>query len=281
MKRPSTVLRVRDLNASVAFYHRGLGFDLDFTGDQVAQVTPPNGRPYLLALSGAGDVSAYMNQPFSEAPAGRRLYCFPPTRLDHYREALVGAGLEPGAVIRAEDESNTMEIPDPDGYVVQFWEAPRWTDQELITHFERAPDLLQAALAGLTEAQLDLARAPGKWSIRQTVHHLADSASSSLVRLLMALAEPGRSFKSNPYSQDRWVAALGHERRPIASSVALLTAIHQHVALLVRHVDQPLDRTLETDLGGTVTVRHMLTLLTGHVAGHTAQIRETRSVHGI
>jgi catechol 2,3-dioxygenase-like lactoylglutathione lyase family enzyme len=286
-RRPVNALRVGDLAASVQFYCEGLGFGLDWRDDAagVAQVSPHGEMPLLLAAGTADEIAPYMNEVFSEVPPGRRLYLAPPGPMGEYRAALVARGVRATEIQVQDGGDQVMAVVDPDGYVLAFWQAAHLTDEEVMARFERGPALLRAALEGLTEAQLDLARAPGKWTIRQIVHHMVDSASSSLVRILMALAEPGRPFRNNPYSQDKWVAGLDHAHQPIETAVALLTAIHAHVSMLVHHVeaplDRPLDRSLATDLGGTVTVRTMLTMLGAHVAGHVAQIRQTREVHGV
>jgi hypothetical protein len=278
--KPVNALRVQHLGEAVRFYADGLRFALDWASEDIAQVTPPEGAPMLLAAVSAVNIGVYMNEQFSELPAGRRIYCIVPDDLGEYREGLLARGLTPGA-IHDEADGRTLEVADPDGYLISFWQPPLLTDAEVLERFDRAPGLVTDALAGLTEEQLDLVRAPGKWSIRQTVHHMADSASSSLVRVLMALAQPGRSFRQNPYSQDAWVTNLDHAHRPVGTAVALLAAITAHIGAIARGVEHPLDRHLETDLSGKVTVRRMLTMLAGHVGGHAEQIWETRRVHGL
>jgi catechol 2,3-dioxygenase-like lactoylglutathione lyase family enzyme len=278
--KPVVALRVADLDKALRFYETGLRFHVNWAGERTAQVTPPEGAPLLLATVSVADLSGYMNEIFSEVPVGRRMYCTMPDDLGEYREGLLARGLTPGA-IHDEADGRTLEVADPDGYLISFWQPPLLTDAEVLERFDRAPGLVTDALAGLTEEQLDLVRAPGKWSIRQTVHHMADSASSSLVRVLMALAEPGRSFRQNPYSQDAWVTNLEHAHRPVGTAVALLAAITAHIGAIARGVEHPLDRHLETDLSGKVTVRRMLTMLAGHVGGHAEQIWQTRRVHGL
>jgi catechol 2,3-dioxygenase-like lactoylglutathione lyase family enzyme len=285
-RKPVTAIRAAELARSVRFYREMLGFTLNWQDDRAggAQVTPQSGRSLLLAGPALAEVGPYMHEIHVLLPPGGRIYCGAPGPLPLYRDSLRAAGLQ--AELREnEDGSRVLELSDPDGYLVSFWEAPRLTDDEVLDRFEQAPQFLAAALDGLQEQHLDLARGPGKWTIRQTVHHMADSAGSSLVRLLMALAEPGRPFRHNPYSQDRWVAGLDAAGRPIETSVLLLTAVHRHVAALARHLrhaDPPaLDRSLETDLAGTVTVRETMQMLGGHVHHHVAQIRQTREVHGV
>lgn len=282
-RRPVTILRVADLDQALRFYHHGLSFALDLHGAAagVAQVSPPQGLPLLLAARSAVDLGRFAQENFREAPAGRRLYFVTETSLATYRDDLCTRGLTPAELAYEEDGATTLELTDPDGYIVSFWSPAQLPDAERIRRFQAAPQVLVEALADLTEEQLDLVREPGKWSIRQTVHHMADSAGTSLVRLLTALAEPGRPFRNNPYSQDTWVTNLGHDKRPVGTAVALITAVHAHVGALLAHLPDALDRTLEGDLAGRQTVRIMVAMLTSHVHGHTQQIVETRRVHGV
>lgn len=281
-RRPVSALRVADLNGSIAFYCDGLGFTLEWSdpGAGVAQIARAEGLPLLLAGHGLADITPYTDPPHLIAQAGKTLYMGAPTDLREYRDILAARGLPVNPVVVEPDDSLVLTLTDPDGYRLSFWQEAVLTDEQILERYGAAPGRLQAALDGLNEAQLDLVRAPGKWSIRQTVHHLTDSDASSLVRILMALAEPGREFKSNPYSQDAWVAGLDAAHRPVGPSLALFAAIRGHVMALVQHLPGALDRSLETTAGRT-TARRMLSALAGHAIGHTAQILETRKVHGI
>lgn len=282
MRRPVSALRVKDLDAALRFYCDGLGFALDLRDAcGVAQVAPPKGLPLLLAVPAATDLAPWLLETWRPLEPGQRVYLTATGDLQAYRSTLTQRGLQPGELIAEPDGGRVLELTDPDGYVISFWQPPVMPDPELISRYATAPALLEEALAGLTEAGLDLARAPGKWTIRQLVHHMADSDASSLVRILMALAEPGRGFANNPYSQDRWVEGLGSAHRPVASSVNLIKAVRAHVTGLVEHLPEALDRSIETTLAGTITVREMLQMLGSHIAGHADQIRETRRVHGV
>ncbi|MFZ5825961.1 MAG: DinB family protein [Bacillota bacterium] len=282
-QRPVSALRVTNLNQSIRFYCDGLGLTLDWTDPAagVAQVSRQGGLPLLLALPSVRDITPWTDPPHQVTEPGKRLYMAAPMDLQAYHAALIARGLQADPVITLEDGARAMELTDPDGYRPAFWQAPALTDEQVIERFASAPARLEEALAGLTEAQLDLVRAPGKWSIRQTVHHMTDSDASSLGRILMALAEPGRDFKSNPYNQDHWVEGLDSAHRPVETSVALFAAIRAHVTALVRHLPGALDRSVVTSATGTATVRQMLSLLGSHAIGHTAQILETRRVHGV
>src|SRR5580765_3129657 len=68
---------------------------------------------------------------------------------------------------------------------------------ELIEQIAAAPALFRAAVRGLDEAQLDTPYRPGGWTVRQTVHHVADSHANSFFRFRLALTEDEPTIK--PY----------------------------------------------------------------------------------
>src|SRR6476659_599606 len=84
-----------------------------------------------------------------------------------------------------------------------------------------APEALRAAVRGLTDAQLDTPYRPGGWTVRQLVHHVADSHMNAYIRFKLALAEDNPTIK--PYDQDAWVT-LADSSLPPAVSLDLLGA---------------------------------------------------------
>ena len=92
------------------------------------------------------------------------------------------------------------------------------------------PTQLRAAVSGLNEAQLDTPYREGGWTVRQVVHHLADSHANSFIRFKLALTEDWPTIK--PYDEAAW-AKLADSRMPIDGSLALIEALHARwVALL-------------------------------------------------
>jgi len=280
--RPSLhLLRVKDLERSARFY-RGLGFTVRFIDPAagVAVIDPVDGHPFTLALPGV-DATPWLHEVYEELTQGRQLYMGAPGGdLDAFYGRLVEQGLPVPPPEEAPDGSQSLVIQDPDGHLLSFWQGPEWTDGELLEMYTSASQRLAEALAGLCDEELDLARAPGKWTIRQIVHHIADSDASSLVRILMCLAEPGRPYNNNPYDQDVWVERLGHAHRPVEPSLALIAAVRGHVAALVRHRPESLDGAVAPSLGAPMTVRELIAMLASHALHHIAQIEETRRVHG-
>ena len=85
------------------------------------------------------------------------------------------------------------------------------------------PEALRAAVRDLTDEQLDTPYRPAGWTVRQVVHHLADSHMNAFVRLKLALTEAKPAIK--PYDEAAW-AQLPDSRLPLDSSLALLDGLH-------------------------------------------------------
>ena len=71
-----------------------------------------------------------------------------------------------------------------------------------IQALRHAPDQLRAAVSGLSDAQLDTPYREGGWTVRQVVHHLADSHANSFIRFKLALTEDWPTIK--PYDEAAW-----------------------------------------------------------------------------
>src|SRR5437870_12408601 len=101
---------------------------------------------------------------------------------------------------------------------------------ELIAVIECAPANVRKAVAGLSEDQLDTRYR--NWTIRQIVHHLADSHVNSYVRFKWALTEEQPTIKA--YDEGRWAALEDSRTGDVGPPLALLEALHARWAQLLR-----------------------------------------------
>jgi hypothetical protein len=101
---------------------------------------------------------------------------------------------------------------------------------ELIAEIERLPARIQELVAGLSAAQLDTRYK--NWTIRQIVHHLADSHMQAFVRFRLTLTEDRPTIK--PYDQTRWAELLDTRTADVSLSVTLLAALHTRWVILLR-----------------------------------------------
>jgi len=96
---------------------------------------------------------------------------------------------------------------------------------------------LKVETAYLTEDQLDTRYRPDGWTIRQVVHHCADSHMNSLIRLKLALTEDEPIIK--PYYEEKW-AELPDSSLPIGSSLLILDGIHQRWVTILKNANTAL-----------------------------------------
>jgi hypothetical protein len=95
------------------------------------------------------------------------------------------------------------------------------TRQTLVTKYKDGYRAVADALAGATDDELDARPAPGKWSAREIVHHLADSEMTSAIRMRNLIATDNLSIVG--YDQEVFARRL-HYDRPIAASLAAFRA---------------------------------------------------------
>jgi uncharacterized damage-inducible protein DinB len=150
--------------------------------------------------------------------------------------------------------------------------------QRLIDDLAGLPAVLEAAIAGLTDAQLDTPYRDGGWTVRQVVHHLADSHINAFVRAKLIVTEDHPTLK--PYDQDRW-AELTDARLPVAPSLAILRGLHERCVVLLRSLPQPAwSRTAYHPEHGDMSLDDLLELYARHGSTHAAQIKALRARAG-
>ena len=95
--------------------------------------------------------------------------------------------------------------------------------EEILSHLTSGVEQLETALQGLSEASLDLAEAPGEWTIRKIVHHLADDDDFWSMPLKKAIATPGAPIRLETFPGNKpREEALAFDNRRIAESLALI-----------------------------------------------------------
>ncbi len=89
---------------------------------------------------------------------------------------------------------------------------------------ENFPNKLELLVSHLSEIQLNTPYRDGGWSIRQVIHHCADSHHNSYTRFKWALTEEKPVIKT--YYEDRWAELFDSKSAPISLSLNLLKALH-------------------------------------------------------
>jgi uncharacterized damage-inducible protein DinB len=137
---------------------------------------------------------------------------------------------------------------------------------------------LRAAVNGLTDAQLDTPYREGGWTVRQVVHHVADSHANGFIRFKLALTEVWPTIK--PFDQAAW-AELADSRLPVDVSLALIDALHSRwVALLESLSDADFQKGYIHPENGRQNLATALALYDWHARHHTAHITSLRKRQG-
>ena len=147
---------------------------------------------------------------------------------------------------------------------------------KLIAQYQDGYRVVAEALAGATDAQLDARPAPGKWSAREVVHHLADSEMTGAARLRLLVATDNPQIVA--YDQEAFVVKLFYDR-PIAASLDAFKAARRATGeILERMSDADWARAAGTHSEhGPYTAERWLEIYARHAHGHAGQILVARA----
>lgn len=142
----------------------------------------------------------------------------------------------------------------------------------LLDSLAMIPAILRSEVDQLTDEQLNTPYRPDGWTVRQVVHHLADSHINAYTRFKLALTEMEPVIKT--YDQDMWAETYDGKEAAIDISLDLLDAVHKKWNLLLRSLE-------ETDLyksyfhpetGDLVTLIEALSMYEWHGRHHIAHV---------
>jgi hypothetical protein len=146
--------------------------------------------------------------------------------------------------------------------------------QHLIHQYRAGYRAVTAALANVTEAELDKRPAAGAWTAREVVHHLADSETTSYLRLRKLIAENEPVIDG--YDEAHYARVL-HYDRPIEPSLQVLRAVRQSTADLLDALEpHEWERTGVHSDSGPYDVETWLRIYSVHAHDHADQIRRAR-----
>ncbi len=146
---------------------------------------------------------------------------------------------------------------------------------ELIAMYVAGPDVIRQTLAGITAEEWDATEAPGEWSPRQVVHHLADSETTSAIRVRRILVEDDPLIQN--YDQDAFARLLHYDRDP-AVSLALFAAVRASTAeILHRMSDADWLRPGTHSEAGPYSAEDWLRSYGVHAQDHADQIGRARA----
>jgi len=159
---------------------------------------------------------------------------------------------------------------------------------DLLTAFADGPRRLEAAIAGVTETNLDISLSSESWTIRQIVHHITDGDDIWKTFIKQAVGNPGGEFNLEWYwqiPQNHWSTEWAYEDRPIEPSLALFRANRNHLSQLMKYIPDAWDKSLRIRWpDGTeqeVDIEWVVVMQTHHIDGHIEDIRRICELHNI
>lgn len=159
-------------------------------------------------------------------------------------------------------------------------EARPYSDKqrdEWIRDIMLLPGDIEFAIQNLDEGQLDTPYREGGWTLRQVVHHVADSHMNAYIRFKLGLTEDAPVIK--PYDQDAWAGLADISEIPVNVSITLLHALHLRWASVLRSIegDQWERRVVHPEYGKEMSLWYLLGLYAWHGRHHVGHIRSLRN----
>ncbi|PYS25319.1 MAG: hypothetical protein DMF72_02000 [Acidobacteria bacterium] len=151
--------------------------------------------------------------------------------------------------------------------------------QQLIATYKDGYNTVVAALEGFPQDSLTAHPIAGKWSAAEIVHHLADSETTSGLRLRRLLVEDHPLIQG--YDQDAYAAALNYNRRDIAPSLEAFRAARATAAQLFEFMgDQDWHSEGTHSESGSYGAEDWLKIYAAHAHNHAAQIQRLKDALG-
>lgn len=146
---------------------------------------------------------------------------------------------------------------------------------DLLERFRRGPELLAVVLTGVFGEEEDFVPAPGKWSVRQIIAHLADSEIVCAHRMRQIIAEDNPILIA--FDQEAWARNLDYARRKPKQSLESFRRVRaENYDLLKELPEAAFARTGNHSERGPITLRFQLELLAEHAENHARQMQSIR-----
>lgn len=146
---------------------------------------------------------------------------------------------------------------------------------ETMERFRRGAELLAVVLTGVHGEEMDFTTAPGKWSIRTIIAHLADTELVAASRFRQVMAEDNPALIA--FDQDAWARNLDYARRLPKQSLETFRRLRaENYELLKELPESAFERAGMHSQRGPLTLRQMLTTFADHVEHHARQMQAIR-----
>ena len=148
----------------------------------------------------------------------------------------------------------------------------------LLERYRRGAEVLAVVLTGVFGEEEDYTTAPGKWSIRQIIAHLADAEVVGAHRFRQVIAEENPTLIA--FDQDAWARNLDYQRRKPKQSLETFRRVRAENYELLKEVpEKTFERTGNHSENGTMTLRRLLEGYAQHAESHARQLQEIREAY--
>jgi uncharacterized damage-inducible protein DinB len=163
----------------------------------------------------------------------------------------------------------------PIGEFEKISEVSAETRGRFIQTIEELPAKFREAVSGLSDEQLDTPYRPDGWTVRQLVHHLADSHINSFCRFKLGLSEDTPTIK--PYFEAQWAETADAKNAPVELSLNIIEGVHARWALLLKSMTEAdFARKINHPERGVMSLDSLLALYDWHSRHHTAHVTNLR-----
>ncbi|GGK07578.1 putative metal-dependent hydrolase [Lentibacillus kapialis] len=143
--------------------------------------------------------------------------------------------------------------------------------QEWLKDIETYTIRLRETVDALSDEELSKTYRDGSWTVRQLVHHIADSQLNMYQRLKLALTDESPTVPA--FDQEEW-AVQPDTKLPIESSIKMLEGLNERIVSLGNSLtDEQLDRAFIHQINGKITVATKVAKLAWHEEHHLAHIK--------
>lgn len=143
--------------------------------------------------------------------------------------------------------------------------------RECIRHIAEAPTKLRAAVHNLTIEQLNTPYRPDGWTVKQVVHHVADSHMNAYIRFKLAITEQEPAIKT--YAENLWAELPDARNAPIETSLQLIESLHHRWVMFLESLSSAdFSHTFRHPDRGIMTLDQLLPLYAWHGRHHIAHI---------